>query len=606
MSKRNKYLPRKENRTKTDYAKLERFFAKITERTMRENAIRDAVAVNEAKRNAIAEAQRAKSIKAAKVKAEKTAKAKSAKANTAKAETAKASNAKAETAKASNAFASFLTSGMSRREVKRAVKLYSPERKTDFSAKGKLEALGLNIKYSARSVAKSARKYAKPAKYAAGFAALVVALFLLSSVSFGYAVSLDGNYLGIVDNIEEVNAALDTLQAEYKRLYNVDDLYFERAISYRPALTLFKGGVMSENEIIQRADSFGLDLYYTGAAVTLDGVEVLWMNSSEDAQSAIDSFMANYSANTDETYEVLEVVESGFSQKLEVKPATVQSAYITTVRQAVNFLNSLTTNEQTEIPIAGAHDTSPGKLATAMVFRVGTSSANDTRFIPLLKVVTVKEVKYEASLPFETKQTESSAYYITQNVLVQEGVEGVKRVHSIVTYENNVKIGEEILDETVLTASTPAIYCKGTRTLPTNMGTFVIPASGSVSAIDKSGSHKGGKAVDIANGRGGDIFAAASGTVTFAGAWGTYGNAVMIKHTNGYSTLYGHLETIYVTVGQSVSQGSTIGFMGDTGRSTGTHLHLEIRTPDNEKDYILAWFPGLTLGKRVSALSDGM
>ncbi len=223
-----------------------------------------------------------------------------------------------------------------------------------------------------------------------------------------------------------------------------------------------------------------------------------------------------------------------------------------------------------------------------------------------MKVVTVKEVKYEASLPFETKQTESSAYYITQNVLVQEGVEGVKRVHSIVTYENNVKIGEEILDETVLTASTPAIYCKGTRTLPTNMGTFVIPASGSVSAIDKSGSHKGGKAVDIANGRGGDIFAAASGTVTFAGAWGTYGNAVMIKHTNGYSTLYGHLETIYVTVGQSVSQGSTIGFMGDTGRSTGTHLHLEIRTPDNEKDYILAWFPGLTLGKRVSALSDGM
>ena len=85
-------------------------------------------------------------------------------------------------------------------------------------------------------------------------------------------------------------------------------------------------------------------------------------------------------------------------------------------------------------------------------------------------------------------------------------------------------------------------------------------------------------AYDIANPAAPPILASDTGTVIYAGWDNTgYGNMVMIDHGNGYRTLYGHMSKIIVSAGQSVSQGQQIGVMGSTGRSTGTHLHFEIR-----------------------------
>ncbi len=85
--------------------------------------------------------------------------------------------------------------------------------------------------------------------------------------------------------------------------------------------------------------------------------------------------------------------------------------------------------------------------------------------------------------------------------------------------------------------------------------------------------------VDLPNRSAPAVAASDGGTVVLAGwpdGYG-YGNRVMIDHGNGYTTLYAHLSNIYVSVGQIISRGQTIGQMGSTGRSTGVHLHFEVR-----------------------------
>lgn len=86
--------------------------------------------------------------------------------------------------------------------------------------------------------------------------------------------------------------------------------------------------------------------------------------------------------------------------------------------------------------------------------------------------------------------------------------------------------------------------------------------------------HKG---MDFKAAYGVSVFAAASGTVIFAGVSGGYGNLIQIKHSNNYITFYGHLSKILVHQGQKVRRGTMIGKVGATGRVTGPHLHFEIR-----------------------------
>jgi len=95
--------------------------------------------------------------------------------------------------------------------------------------------------------------------------------------------------------------------------------------------------------------------------------------------------------------------------------------------------------------------------------------------------------------------------------------------------------------------------------------------------------------VDIGTSYGTPIIAPADGVVTLTDVLGGYGKAIMIDHGNGISTRYGHLSGFAVTAGQHVHRGDVIGYVGESGRSTGPHLHYEVRindTPVNPYKYL--------------------
>lgn len=94
--------------------------------------------------------------------------------------------------------------------------------------------------------------------------------------------------------------------------------------------------------------------------------------------------------------------------------------------------------------------------------------------------------------------------------------------------------------------------------------------------------------IDLGAASGADILSAGPGTVTYVGWYGTGGNAVIVSHGNGVRTIYMHMSAQAATVGQQVSAGDLIGYVGSTGYSTGPHLHFQIEingTPVNPRNY---------------------
>ncbi|MGR6837357.1 peptidoglycan DD-metalloendopeptidase family protein [Syntrophomonas erecta] len=141
----------------------------------------------------------------------------------------------------------------------------------------------------------------------------------------------------------------------------------------------------------------------------------------------------------------------------------------------------------------------------------------------------------------------------------------------------NLTIGDKLIipDSTLAMAITTS-----SRGISLGGGMFTWPVIGAITSYygwRKSGFHHG---LDIAAKLGDPIKACASGKVIFAGDKPVYGKMVIIEHPDGKQTIYAHAQKILVNQGQSVKRGQVIATVGTTGRTTGPHLHLEVKIGD--------------------------
>ncbi len=192
---------------------------------------------------------------------------------------------------------------------------------------------------------------------------------------------------------------------------------------------------------------------------------------------------------------------------------------------------------------------------------------------PELTVVRKEEIYYEENYNAQVQYIDNDSWYTTETVVKQEPIAGFRKVVAQVNYRNEEAVEKEIIYEDVTVEAVPKVVERGTKVPPS----YIKPLSGgrftSGFKMRWGRMHKG---VDWACPIGTAIKASSSGTVTKAG-WGSgYGYVVYINHDDGRQTRYGHLSKILVKAGQRVNQGDKIALSGNTGRSTGPHVHFEI------------------------------
>ncbi|MDP4084651.1 MAG: peptidoglycan DD-metalloendopeptidase family protein [Bacillota bacterium] len=344
-------------------------------------------------------------------------------------------------------------------------------------------------------------------------------------------------------------------------------------------------------------------------AISLDGRQILYVDSHNTADQVIKNLELKYVSaqqlkelvarkalnshslpplNENET----RLLDVHFSKKVTLEDVMISPGEIISANQAITFLQKGTLEEKKYTvkdgdvlgSIANEHQLTlkqflalnPG-LTEDSVLKIG-QEVNITVPKPFLEVMVEKEVNQKESIPYHNQVINDSSMPKGETNDRQAGSNGLQSVIYSVMEGNGQAIKKVILKSVILKQPVNHIIINGTKVIPSRgEGSFTWPTVGGY--ISSTMGYRWGKfhkGIDIARPSNYTIKAADNGVVIFAGWDGSYGNKIEIDHQNGYHTVYGHLSSIKVHVGQTVEKGSAIGIMGATGDATGVHLHFEV------------------------------
>jgi murein DD-endopeptidase MepM/ murein hydrolase activator NlpD len=300
-----------------------------------------------------------------------------------------------------------------------------------------------------------------------------------------------------------------------------------------------------------------------------------------------------------------QIIDVDFSEPVYVHKTKVTPNELVTTDEAINRLKEGTVqkkehevkkgetadsiSEQYHLTMDQFYTLNPTLILTSIIREGDVVMVQEK--VPFTEVVVFEATRAEREIPFKTEKKEDSTLEKGVTKTIQKGQKGLEDITYTVRTANGVTIQKDILSQKQVKAPVIEIQKVGTKIIPSKgTGKLAWPAVGGYISSDvgmRWGSmHKG---MDIARPSNRNIKAADNGTVVFAGWDGDYGNKIIINHNNGIRTVYAHLNSISVSVGDIVQQGSKIGVMGSTGQSTGIHLHFEVYKNgalQNPRDYL--------------------
>jgi len=409
-----------------------------------------------------------------------------------------------------------------------------------------------------------------------GIAPVILLSALLLTCDFGCNVIVNGEVIGTAPSEEYVSNLVDSINEELSPY-----LGGSKAIAVEPVTTpklVFGKGFTDSQRLGEKLKSY---CPYLEKAFTVKsgGKTVAAFRTSDERKETYNNFVKEMAAGSS-SYKILDKID--FAYELVpyglVKTGDAASKML---ERTYEFDGSIDVDQDCSIEdILTSYNISEEKFVSLNPkYKEGTKATVAIKSdIPYIRVVTENSFIENTIVNYTVKYETDDTMYQGESQVKIAGEDGFKKekktkvtVNGQCVYQNSSPIENE--------DATTEVILVGTKESPKGKasGSISKPCSGVLTSRFGSRNGRQHKGIDISAKENSDITAADGGTVIFAG-WDDsgYGNMVKIDHGNGYTTIYAHCNALYVSEGTKVSQGDVIAALGNTGRSTGPHVHFEV------------------------------
>ncbi|HHX28773.1 MAG: peptidoglycan DD-metalloendopeptidase family protein [Bacillota bacterium] len=411
-----------------------------------------------------------------------------------------------------------------------------------------------------------------------------------------YAVKVGGTVVGYTDT-EELHTEIVDLLVEAEGQATGTEVVLDCEITCEKVEDPPKDLTLCDGEELAASIRDKVSYLAKGYVISVDGVDIVALCSEEEARGVLADLRANYVAEIAGSGDKV-IEEVLIKENVGLEPKSVSTDMFRNREEAVRILTRGTDKVMNYVvqrgdslwAIANANGLTledilkANPTINADLLQIG-QNLNLVVPDPYVTLASREVVTYTVSIPYSVEVTYDESMWPWQETVIQAGRSGSKEITQEIIRENGKEMSRVTLNEKLLSYPVTKKISRGSKQVPP-MGSedMVWPIQGTIT------SHFGWRwgrmheGVDIGAKTGTEVLAADSGMVSFAGWNGNYGYLVKIDHGGGKETRYAHLSKMAVKTGDTVTKGKVIGYVGSTGRSTGPHLHFEVRINGTAKN----------------------
>ncbi len=342
---------------------------------------------------------------------------------------------------------------------------------------------------------------------------------------------------------------------------------------------------------------FQVDAY----AICVNDVQKVVVENETIARQILANIKDSYAGEK----EGVEYTDIHYNDNVEVKSASVKLGDLWNEDEAERYLKTGSIKDiihtvqkgETSSEIAATYGVTVSQLQTANPgidmnnLEAGMQIAL-AESDPIIVIASTEVATYVENIQYGSQYIDNAAIYSGETEVKTPGIYGKNQIVANISRVNGKETSKEIVSTTKLSDPVDEVLYRGTKPIPERIGTgtFARPINNYTVS-----SHRGWRwgrmheGIDLAAPTGTKIYASDGGTVIFSGWNNALGYCVKIDHGGLFTTVYGHCSKLNVSVGEKVYQGQNIALVGNTGNSTGPHLHFEVRYNGdalNPEDYV--------------------